>query len=299
MSILGGFDPDGELKAGQPFVFRNLGGLKIRFDSCFYYDGPVLAPISEGPRSSRAEVERCYLTPLAKEMDRQFPDISRSVHPSLTDLRPFMRLGWKLYLHYTHVWDFKKNPDIWPCIRRDEQKKIKKGHRFFTLQQEEWKTIGEDFVRLHQKCMQRKDWLPNDHWNRIFSDRVGWMEDRNMTMIITARDERKQIAGAQITILGREFNTAYFWRVCYDPEQASLGIDPAICYACYESMPDEITSVDWADGMEFGQSVYKDRMGTELIPYMVITPPRSKEQLINYARSIRRNALQSVRSLFS
>jgi hypothetical protein len=286
--ILGCFNTKGRLKAGQAYLYRQLVGINIGFDTSYFYNGPVIAESHCEARSSKAEFECNCMTSLANEMSRRFPNISVDTHPSISDLRPFIRLNWKINLHYTHIWDLKDPESLWHKIREGERKKINHAQKDFAFQKETWNEAGQQFLNVFQISMKKHEWQPDNKWNHIFSDRVRWMEDRNLCTLITARDDRKELKAGALVVLSKEHKTAYFWRLGYVLQMANSGIVPGLCYAASNLLVNEVDRIDWAEGMTYGQSSFKDRMGTNLEPYYKLIPPNNREEYINIARRIRR-----------
>jgi len=287
LKIIGCFTSKGDLRAGQALVYRNFLGIFIGYDSSFFYNGPILPLTNYDSRAQKAEIENTYLTLLGNEISRRFPHISHVTHPSITDLRPLIRLGWKANLHYTHVWHLEQDRDVWNRIRRCERRMIKTGEEKFTFNTECWNEVKVEFLRILKICYQRLGWTPGKTWIDIFCERMKWMDTHNISRIITARDRTGVLIGAIICIVSNEDHTAYFWKITYDPDYIKDGIMPALCYKSYQAVPEDCTRIDWEEGMTLGQSIFKDRMGTDLEPYYEIVPPGSQEHNLRYIRNAR------------
>lgn len=273
ITYLGCFDSDGMLKAGQAVIYRRFLGMFIGFDNWFYC-GPVLEPVLDKPRWYKANIEHGYLTALAVEMNKRFPNVVVEIHPTLTDMRPFIWLGWKISLHYTHIYDLTESREINKKMSRGERQMINRGNRNFSFKKETWKEAGQDFIKLHQKSMKKQSWQPSDDWNRVFNKRIQWMEDSGLCMLTTARNADNELGGAFLIILSNDHKTAYFWRLAYDLSLADTGIVPALIHHGIEFLPNEITRVDSAEGMTRQQSCFKDFVGTDLQPYFVVVSDR-------------------------
>jgi hypothetical protein len=297
LTCLGCFNSEGELKAGQAVIYRRFMGLSIGFDSSFFYTGPVLPPALKKDRWSKAEKDRDYLTALANEMNRRYRDISWDTHPSMTDLRPFIRLGWKVSLHYTHTWNLTESRDIRNRISKGERQSVQIGQKNFTFQQEIWKEAGHEFIKVYNQAMTKQDWQPSDNWNRIFDRRVQWMEDNRLIMLTTARNPGNELGGGLLTIFSRDHQTAYIWKVGYDLNLSKTGIVPALYFSSVQALPPEITRVDMAEGMTLNQSKFKDYMGTDIQSYFVIASPNSRQQKIYKVRQLYRKVSGVLHSL--
>jgi hypothetical protein len=297
LNLLGYFDDAGELKAGQAVIFRRFLDATIGHDSYFFYNGPLLPPISNLPRASFAEAYSLYLSPLAVELSRRFPGFSFDTHPTLSDLRPVIRLGWKVDLQYTHIWNLEDPRELISRMRQGERKKIHKAQKLYSFQQEKWKVGGQEFLLIHQESISKHGWKPDARWNNLLSQRAQWMEDHDMFMMTTARKPDNHLDGALMTILGYPEHTAYLWFVGYEPESAENGIVPALYNEAVKALPPDFIRVDMSKAKKVSLANFKDYLGTDLVPYYTITSPGRWEQIINSTHHIRRNISKVIKSI--
>ena len=149
--MLGCYSQEGELKAIHAVLYRKVAGISMVCNSHFFYNGPVL-PIDSGlPRSTKAEEDCTYLMALAKYLSKHFPFFPFDTHPSLLDLRPFFRLGWRADLHYTYIWKLSEFKDLWKKMRQGERKKTRKAQQLFNFKAERWADMGPEFLPIYKK----------------------------------------------------------------------------------------------------------------------------------------------------
>jgi hypothetical protein len=237
----------------------------------FYRCTPILA--GDVPENSQEQYE--ILSALAQRTRKLFPYLKVEFCPTLTDARPYLDNGWSAMPEYTHTWDIRDLNALLKGMHR-KQTYVNRAQEMYDFSTEYGDEIINDFLRLYIETMKKYDWEPPKGWRKDFSRKARWLSEQDLLRPFTCRFKNTgELVGVALYILSRENRTAYYWLIGYDHKLNSKEFPPAIHYHAAKSLAGEFDTIDFGEGGNPSLFAFKDSLGTDSIPYWVLTTGES------------------------
>jgi len=274
-------DSSKKLVGGQAFLHKNYLGIRLStILNLFYVSTPILRDSAPQDDTDQLEVLRT----LARYVKKHLPYMLVEVHPSLTDVRPYLFNGWQASCEYTHIWDLKNRGAPLENMHHRSRSRVQHAEKDLVFARESSANALGEFVQLYRKTMAKFNWHPDNKWEMNFRKYVNWMEARDMFRLYACRNVNGEMIGAILYILSRINRTVYVWLIGYNPEKAIKGwSDTLNCHAAQE-LSNEFDFFDFGEGSR--ESIYraKDTAGTTSVPFWVLKTNLSQRWLVLYDR---------------
>ncbi|MBI5954337.1 MAG: GNAT family N-acetyltransferase [Chloroflexi bacterium] len=270
---LGCYDEHGKLIGGQSIFRRKVLGLRIPTTLSIFYAGtPILPSVVQDDDLQ----QRAVLSALAQYSIRSFPFLKIEFHPTLKDVRPYLKEGWHAYPEYTYVWEISDPDAILTNIQHRKRKYVRKAREQFLFTSETGDAIVADFLRLYRETVKKFGWHPGDVWIKILRKRIEWLQTKNAVRLYTCRTKTGELLSAILCILSHINQTVYSMYIGYDHSADSREFPPALdCYIA-QDLSGEFSYVDFSEAPQSNLYGYKDSLGTKSTPYWKLETPNAR-----------------------
>jgi len=267
---VGCFD-ETRLVGGQAVLYHARWGMTLTPPFEFFYNGPLLAPMTRLPRASRAPIQRDVLGSLAEHIAQRINVVAFETHRNLFDARALLELGWDVRPEYSHVWDVRDLARVWGEMNRDKRRAIKQANAQFVFGRDESDATLDAFLPLYHRTMEKFSWRPSPKWEAVFRARLRWLAERDRCRVYTARASNGELVGGVVTLLSREDRTAYLHRQgSHSAFRDASGV-PALYWHVAQQVAGEFDWVDFGGSPQPSLGRFKDFLGAQATLHFQVT----------------------------
>lgn len=282
----GCFDETGRLLAGQVFLYREKA-LGLRVQTCLnfpYNSSPILA----GSIRHDAPEYAVILQLLARKANRLFPLFCFECHPSLSDVRPFLEIGWRAVPEYAHTCDLG---DLAALLGdKNRFRRASRGLGRYDFADETTHEIAAQFPALYRKSAVNYGLELGRAWEATFSARMDWMLHHGVAHCYTCRKKDGALLGIMICVLSRPQQVAHPWMMAFDLSLGEKDFVRSLYLYAIKQLAEHAIHVDIAEGIRPAIYDFKDSLGTDSTMYFMVESPRTDfyRKVFTTYRSLRR-----------
>ena len=259
------------LVGGQAIIYDTHWGFTLTPPFEFFYNGPLLAPMARLSRASRAPMQLDVLGSLAKALAQRVDRLSFETHPSLSDVRALIELGWDVRPEYSHLWNVRDIQHVWNEMNRDKRRMIHQANEKFVFGRDESDDTLDAFLKLYHQTMEKFSWRPSPKWEAIFRARFRWLVERDLCRLYIARTIHGELAGGVVTLLSREDQSVYLYRQGSSVVFRDAGGVSALYWHVAQQVANEFSWVDFGGSPQPSLGRFKDFLGAQATLHFSVT----------------------------
>lgn len=235
------------------------------------YNGPVLRRYATKYPSQQTSRHYKIMTSLANALAlRGYSRVTLNCWSSITDLRPFLAIGWSASPLYTYVVPIAHLEQLWERMEQNLRRLIRRCEN-------DGMTVREDddfetFYRLHSNTMSRKGLLPymqEQSFRRFFNA----IRKENLCRLFQAQIPNGNLVATQLVLLGQN-NISHTVTAASDPEFQQTGVNAFLRWKSFNALSKMGFSKNDLTGAGFGRVThFKSQLGGDLHLYMVLDSP--------------------------
>ncbi|BAQ65679.1 GNAT family N-acetyltransferase [Geminocystis sp. NIES-3709] len=240
--------------------------------SLLSFHSPVLKHYSSNyPSKIRARYVAILESLINKLLELPYVYLNLSISHLINDMRPFLKVGWQVYPHYTYIINLKDTNKVWLNIeqnlRRLVDRAVKNGLNFSDDDD------FDSFYKLHSETYQRKGlqlYLSENQYRKYYE----LLREKNLCRLHQVRLNNGQSIGAFL-ILNDNKSRSYTIFAGSDHNYLNLGSATFLRWKSFE----HLGKLGYETNDLMGSSLnkvghFKNQLGGELVTnWIVIKPP--------------------------
>jgi hypothetical protein len=272
---VGCFNQQNKLVGGQAFLHkRKLGILETQclLQTWTHIETPVIS--SQVDHGSNEYFEIIY--ELAKRRDRASIYYKVFCHPTIRDVRPFLKRGWSARPEYSHGWDIRNGDAI--IEELSKHRRFRNSKEVFLQLEfdcEKSERAIDEFLQLFLTTARNIGFMLRESFESIFRTTAKEMLNQDVLRFITCRNKEGKILAMASYTLNLAKRTACGWYFAHVPLQGELDIIPSLYLYSIKALSNDVDFIDIGEGIHSSLYLYKDSLGTISTQYFIIETPHA------------------------